>query len=58
MAPAAARVADLALEAGFIVNPVTPDTLLLAPPLILTWDQVSGFVDLLAGLSPADLEEA
>ena len=57
-APAAARVADLALEAGFIVNPVTPDTLRLAPPLILTWDQVSGFVDLLAGLTPADLEEA
>ncbi len=58
VAPAAARVADLALEAGYIVNPVTPDTLRLAPPLILTWDQVSGFVDLLAGLSPADLEEA
>lgn len=58
VAPAAARVADLALEAGFIVNPVTPDTLRLAPPLVLTWDQVSGFIDLLAGLSPADLEEA
>lgn len=57
-APAAARVADLALEAGYIVNPVTPDTLRLAPPLILTWDQVSGFVDLLAGLTPADLEES
>ncbi|MDO8107469.1 acetylornithine transaminase [Isoptericola sp. b441] len=57
-APAAARVADLAMEAGYIVNPVTADTLRLAPPLILTWDQVAGFVDLLAGLTPADLEEA
>ncbi|MBX9246267.1 acetylornithine transaminase [Actinotalea ferrariae] len=52
-APVAARVADDALAAGWIVNPVTPSTLRLAPPLILTWEQVSGFVDWLAGL-PAD----
>jgi acetylornithine aminotransferase len=58
VAPAAARIADRALEAGYIVNAVTPDTLRLAPPLILTWEQVAGFVDLMAGLTPADLEEA
>ncbi|MCV2393379.1 acetylornithine transaminase [Actinotalea sp. M2MS4P-6] len=58
VAPAAARVAELALGAGFVVNPVTPDTVRLAPPLILTWDQVSPFVDFLTGLTPADLEDS
>ena len=42
------------LEAGFIVNPVTPTAVRLAPPLIVTWDQLSTFVEFLAGL-PADL---
>lgn len=55
--PVAAEVADRALEAGFIVNPVTPTALRLAPPLVLTWDQVAPFVDFLAGL-PAHLGEA
>ena len=55
VAPVAARVADLALAAGFIVNPVTPDALRLAPPLILTADQAATFTEFLAGL-PADLE--
>lgn len=53
-APVAALVADRALAAGFIVNPVTPSALRLAPPLIVTWDQLSTFVEFLAGL-PADL---
>lgn len=53
-APVAAEVADRALEAGFIVNPVTPSALRLAPPLILTWEQAATFVDFLAAL-PADL---
>ncbi len=35
-APVAEQVADAALEAGFIVNDVTPDAIRLAPPLILT----------------------
>ena len=52
--PVAARVADLALDAGFIVNPVTPSALRLAPPLVLTWDEVEPFVGFLTGL-PADL---
>ena len=53
-APVAARVAALALEAGFIVNAVTPSALRLAPPLVITWEQLSTFVDFLAGL-PAQL---
>ena len=52
--PIAAQVADQALDAGFIVNPVTPTALRLAPPLILTWDQARTFVDFLASL-PASL---
>ena len=48
--PIAARVADLALDAGFIVNPVTPSALRLAPPLTVTWTQVSTFVDFLIEL--------
>lgn len=56
-APVAAEVADRALEAGFIVNPVTPSALRLAPPLILTWEQAMTFVDFLAAL-PADLAPA
>lgn len=55
--PVAAEVADRALEAGFIVNPVTPSALRLAPPLILTWEQAMTFVDFLAAL-PADLAPA
>lgn len=56
-APVAAEVADRALDAGFIVNPVTPSALRLAPPLILTWEQAATFVDFLAAL-PADLAPA
>ena len=53
VSPVAAQVAAQALEAGFIVNPVTPSALRLAPPLIVTWEQLRTFVDFLAGL-PAD----
>ncbi len=52
-----ADVAELALRAGFIVNAVTPTALRLAPPLIVTWEQVATFVDFLASL-PADLGAA
>jgi len=54
--PVAARVAGLALDAGFIVNACTPTTLRLAPPLILTRQQAAGFTDFLAALSP-DLDD-
>jgi acetylornithine aminotransferase len=52
--PVAAEVADRALAAGFIVNPVTPTALRLAPPLVVTWPQLDSFVEFLASL-PADL---
>ncbi len=56
-APVAPVVAARALDAGFIVNPVTPTALRLAPPLILTRDQVDDFVAFLAALptTAADL---
>jgi len=53
-APVAARVAERALEAGFIVNPCTPTTIRLAPPYVLTRDQAQTFVDFVAGL-PAEV---
>ncbi|ACZ22145.1 acetylornithine/succinylornithine aminotransferase [Sanguibacter keddieii DSM 10542] len=56
-APVSAVVAARALDAGFIVNPVTPTALRLAPPLILTREQADDFVAFLAALptDPADL---
>ena len=46
----AASVAALARDAGFIVNPVAPDALRLAPPLVVTTDELDLFVDALPGL--------
>lgn len=47
--PVSAAPADLvatqALDAGFIVNNVAPDTIRLAPPLLLTSDEVAELVD-------------
>jgi len=42
--PVAADVARAALDAGFIVNPVAPDALRLAPPLTLTAEQAGEFL--------------
>ncbi len=50
VAPVAPRVAELALAAGFIVNPCTPTTIRLAPPYVLTRDQARTFVDFVAQL--------
>lgn len=41
--PVAGKAAEAALDAGFIVNPVAPDALRLAPPLILSHAQVDEF---------------
>jgi acetylornithine aminotransferase len=54
VASVAPRVAELALEAGFVVNPCTPTTIRLAPPYVLTKDQAGTFVDFVAGL-PAEV---
>jgi acetylornithine aminotransferase len=48
--PVAPAVAGAALDAGFLVNDVAPDTIRLAPPLILTDGQADGFVAALPGL--------
>ena len=48
--PVAPTVASLARDAGFIVNPVAPDTIRLAPPLTITTDELDLFIDALPGL--------
>lgn len=47
VAPAVVRAA---LEAGFIINSTGPASLRLAPPLIITAEQLQTFVDALPGL--------
>jgi acetylornithine/N-succinyldiaminopimelate aminotransferase len=47
--PVAGSVAVALREAGFLVNPVRPDVIRLAPPLILTAAQAESFVDALPG---------
>ncbi|MFC8732402.1 acetylornithine transaminase [Luteimicrobium sp. NPDC057192] len=53
-APVSADVAQHALAAGIVVNPVAPDALRVAPPYLLTRDQVDDLVAFLAEL-PHDL---
>lgn len=54
----AAAVAQRAREAGFLVNPVTPSALRLAPPLIITAEELATFVSALpALLDPTASEE-
>ncbi|TDP89395.1 acetylornithine aminotransferase [Labedaea rhizosphaerae] len=47
---ASGAVAAAAEKAGYLVNPVRPDTVRLAPPLILDQEQANGFVDALPGI--------
>jgi acetylornithine aminotransferase len=54
----AAAVAALARDAGFIVNPVAPDAIRLAPPLVVTTGELDLFVDALPGLLDAATEAA
>jgi acetylornithine aminotransferase len=51
--PVAAALADAALDAGFIVNAVTPQAIRLAPPLILTAVQADEFLAALPALLDA-----
>ena len=46
-------MAALARDAGFIVNPVAPDAIRLAPPLVVTTAELDLFVDALPGLLDA-----
>ncbi|MBB5850861.1 acetylornithine transaminase [Amycolatopsis umgeniensis] len=47
--PVSAAVAKAAQDAGYLVNPIAPDTLRLAPPLILSADEANGFLEALPG---------
>ncbi|WP_341720406.1 acetylornithine transaminase [Micromonospora sp. FIMYZ51] len=54
-APVSVAAAEALRSAGFLVNPVQPDVLRLAPPLILTAAQADAFLAALpAALSAAD----
>ncbi|MCT1777207.1 acetylornithine transaminase, partial [Brachybacterium sp. p3-SID957] len=46
----AAQLAAVALEAGFIVNAPNPTTLRIAPPLIITAEELASFTAALPGL--------
>ena len=45
--PVAPAVAKAAQEAGYLVNPVAPDAIRLAPPLVLTEQEADGFLSAL-----------
>jgi acetylornithine aminotransferase len=49
-APVSGAVTSAALDAGFIVNAVTPDAVRLAPPFVLSDEQVDLFLDALPGI--------
>ncbi len=48
--PVAGAVADAALDAGFIINAPKPDVLRLAPPLIISAEQLDSFLSVLPEL--------
>jgi acetylornithine aminotransferase len=55
----AAQVAALARDAGFIVNPVAPQAIRLAPPLVISTEELDSFVNALPALldAAADSED-
>ncbi|MPY99620.1 MAG: acetylornithine transaminase [Actinophytocola sp.] len=54
--PVAPAVATAAQRAGYLVNPVQPDTIRLAPPLILTEQQAGDFLAALPAALNAGLD--
>jgi acetylornithine/N-succinyldiaminopimelate aminotransferase len=50
--PISAALAAKLRDAGFLVNPIQPDVIRLAPPLILTTEQAEAFVAALAEVLP------
>ncbi|HNQ05994.1 MAG TPA: acetylornithine transaminase [Tetrasphaera sp.] len=55
--PIAAAVATQARDAGFIINPVAPDAIRLAPPLIIGRPEVDAFVSALGPIADRAIEE-
>lgn len=51
--PVAAELVRAALEAGFVLNAVTPDTVRMTPPLVLTADQADSFLAALPHIARA-----
>ena len=49
-APRAKAAETAARDAGFLVNAAAPDVIRLAPPLIITEEQIDGFVAALPGI--------
>jgi acetylornithine/N-succinyldiaminopimelate aminotransferase len=47
--PVSVPVAGALREAGFLVNPIQPDVIRLAPPLIINAEQVDAFIGALGG---------
>jgi acetylornithine aminotransferase len=52
-APVAGLVEAAAREAGFLVNAAAPDVIRLAPPLVVTDEQVNAFLEALPGILSA-----
>ncbi|WP_214327339.1 acetylornithine transaminase [Nonomuraea sediminis] len=48
--PVAPKVQQAAAEAGFLVNALQPDAVRLAPPLVVTEDEIQQFVDAFPGV--------
>ena len=48
--PISVELAAAARDAGFLINPVAPEAIRLAPPLIITAAQLDLFFDALPGL--------
>lgn len=57
-APVAKQATAHAKMSGYLVNPVQPDTIRLAPPLVLTAEQAGAFVAALPGILDAAAESA
>ncbi|MBI5027568.1 MAG: acetylornithine transaminase, partial [Actinobacteria bacterium] len=51
--PVAPAVAEVALEAGFVINAPRPHVLRLAPPLVISDTDLDSFVAALPGLLDA-----
>ena len=49
----APKVADAALDAGYLVNAPRPSVVRIAPPLIITENDVAGFVEALPSILDA-----
>ena len=57
ISPVSAEIATAARDAGFLVNAAVPDRVRLAPPLVLTEEQVEEFLSAWPGILSAAYEE-